>query len=106
MPGSQFFNSFADEMADTLLVWTKGFQVGSDRILPPTPEEFENQLSKEVNGFGINFPGTSEPAQVVQDTIDAYAAWYKVILLKKLPENAPDAYIAWYNATHPDGVKK
>jgi hypothetical protein len=98
---STFYASFADMMADQLLQWTQGFQVGSDRILPPTPDQFAANLTQEAVAFGIAFPGSSAAASVIQQTIDAFKAWYGIILLKQLPMNTPQAYQDWYSSTHP-----
>lgn len=101
MPNTAFYDSFADEMADNLLVWTQGFQVGSDRMIPPAPDAFAADIAKQVTAFGIAFPGSSEAAQAATDTVNGYASWYKCILLKKLPMNSPQVYIDWYDSTHP-----
>ena len=102
MEGLSFYNTFADIVAQHTLQWTQGFQPGSDRVLPPTPEQFAKDLADEARAFGINFPGSTIGAGLIQQAVDAYKATYALILLLKLPSNPSDGYAKWYAETHPE----
>ena len=93
-------NPFSNIINQLLLQYTVAFQAG--QTVPPTPDEFEKNLTTQLKAYNRNWPDSADV--VDQDrlatALSAYEAVYGAILSMPLPSNPTDEYKGWYEGTH------
>lgn len=92
---------FSTIINQALLQYTVAFQAG--QTIPPTPDEFEENLTEQLNAWNKNWPDSidEQNKDLLANALTAYASVYAAILSLPLPSNPAEDYQAWYDSTHP-----